>query len=267
MRRIPVEYAAGFFDGEGYVGVVRYQRNGAMCLRCTVTNNNRPVLEMFRTTFGGSIRRPDGPGDGGKRSWVWCLTSGAAVAFLSAIAPHVVVKQPQVEAALTYPLGALGRRVSADDRAKRLDLYYRLKGLKTEVRTEDPDRRLAARVKLEERADVQRAVGLYLGGSTVHQVAAEIRRKYSTVSYWLTSLGVTRPRVQALAIARKRRPGLQSRPEVQRAIEIYATGKSAWATARDLGLGAATVNYWLRELGLTRSLTAAQRLRRHPEGV
>lgn len=55
------------------------------------------------------------------------------------------------------------------------------------------------------------------------------------------------------------------RSEAQEAKLLYESGMSATDVAKQLGRKPATVNYWLRQMGATRTLEQAQKLRRSKE--
>ena len=42
------EYLAGFFDGEGYVGVAAWKNGASYVLRCTIANMDLNVLEKIQ---------------------------------------------------------------------------------------------------------------------------------------------------------------------------------------------------------------------------
>lgn len=55
------------------------------------------------------------------------------------------------------------------------------------------------------------------------------------------------------------------RPEAKRAAELYQAGSTIADIAKELNAKPATVNYWLRRQGVTRSLSESQQLRRQRE--
>lgn len=116
---LTLAYLAGFFDGEGTIGVLRIpQKSGGtgFTLRCDVSQTSLPVLEKYRDIFGGRIAeksRPPNPN--WAPAWVWLITGGAAVRFLRAVQPYIILKTPQIPIALKFfeefhPLVRLGRR-------------------------------------------------------------------------------------------------------------------------------------------------------------
>lgn len=261
-------YLAGFFDGEGYVGVVFGMAAGQHTLRVTVTNNYRPTLTRYRDRWGGSVRNPSisESGNGGKLAWTWQATGHEAIVFLKAILPYLDCKKPQATLAISFPMGQRGKRVSPADYRRRATLDRRLKQMKRAVRTVGPQENDPLRIaELEDRKDVQRAIELYRSGLTIAAVADKIGAKPATVNYWLLNLGVTRTMKEAQEIRAKNRAPITDRPEVAKAVKLYRGGMSAWAVAREIGFKPATVNYWLRQLGETRTLAESQQLRRDSE--
>lgn len=55
------------------------------------------------------------------------------------------------------------------------------------------------------------------------------------------------------------RRSMESDPAVQRAVALYTSGKSSAAVAKELGMKAATVGYWLRQTGAMREKGEAVR--------
>ena len=98
------EYLAGFFDGEGSVGVYASGRNRSYCLRAQITQvrtleTERLLLEMANR-FGGSVStfnkrlRRDALG--------WQASGDNAAAFLEFILPHLLLKREQAKVAIDY---------------------------------------------------------------------------------------------------------------------------------------------------------------------
>lgn len=98
-------YIAGFFDGEGYVGIARKrQHNGksdSYVVRTTLTNTDRDVLIWVLNRFGGSIRqaRPKP-----KRQPCFCLhiTAKASILFLRKILPFLRIKKGRANLAIEF---------------------------------------------------------------------------------------------------------------------------------------------------------------------
>ena len=74
-------------------------------------------------------------------------------------------------------------------------------------------------------------------------------------------------KAQAIIDHKPKRPSnlVQDRPEAQEAKRRYLDGESVAIIAKDLEQKPATVNYWLKRMGVTRSFEEAQRLRRQRE--
>lgn len=95
---------AGFFDGDGSVGVYRDRYKDARSpnteapryvLRASVCNQSKWLLEGFVALWGGSISKQP-------RAWLWRISAAKAQWFLEDIYPHVVNKRDQVALALEY---------------------------------------------------------------------------------------------------------------------------------------------------------------------
>lgn len=103
------EYVAGFFDGEGHIGITIAGKNKQCTLRLTFVNTNREVLEMIRLAYGGNIHststsnswtpsyRPDW-----KPSWQLKLSFSEIKRLVVDIQPYVIVKAAQIKLALEF---------------------------------------------------------------------------------------------------------------------------------------------------------------------
>ena len=94
-------YAAGFFDGEGYIGLRFRQRlTGAGCidLNIEVVNRVSKPIQFLHETYGGSIIERQ-PSRGRKLHHRWCINGSSAIEFLKRIHPYLMVKKKQAEIA------------------------------------------------------------------------------------------------------------------------------------------------------------------------
>lgn len=109
MRELSPAYIAGFFDGEGCVGV--YNRNGAkngpqryfvLCVSIAQAGDDGRVLLLeLKTKYGGSVSSKKTSG-GTKVMWQWYTSADKAAAFLRDIQPHLRLKSEQVAVALEF---------------------------------------------------------------------------------------------------------------------------------------------------------------------
>ena len=100
-------YLAGFFDGEGTIGVLRHAlKSGSVgfSLRCQITQTSIPILEKYRHIFGGRVYqvRFSSPNSNWAPAWHWYVSRGLAARFLRAMEPYLVLKAPQVSIALRF---------------------------------------------------------------------------------------------------------------------------------------------------------------------
>lgn len=97
---VTLAWVAGFFDGEGSVGLYQRPSNGPNAYRLSVrVSQKRPeVLRLLRSMFGGSLRRSPGTPE-------WEVADRNAATFLTAIRPHLRVKANEVDVALAYHAG------------------------------------------------------------------------------------------------------------------------------------------------------------------
>lgn len=106
MGRISVEYAAGFFDGEGSVSI-SYLANktgrGWWRVVAVVAQNDRRPLDALKERWGGFIgerRTPEG-----RTHFDWRVTTKLAHLFFEEIRPYLIVKAEAVDIALSFREG------------------------------------------------------------------------------------------------------------------------------------------------------------------
>jgi hypothetical protein len=105
------QWAAGFFDGEGSVSILRRTRGGFIehMLAVAVGQNDQRPLLALRDAYGGSQCNSKTPSG----CWRWRIHGGAAEAFLRRIRPYSIVKADQIDLALELRalVGAPGQRM------------------------------------------------------------------------------------------------------------------------------------------------------------
>jgi len=91
-------YWAGFFDGEGSIGVYKH-RNNHIRLTVQIANTDLSVLETLKEEFGGSIisRKPQ---PGCKPLYNWVIVSRMASIFLKTLYPYLRIKSEEAALAL-----------------------------------------------------------------------------------------------------------------------------------------------------------------------
>lgn len=109
---------AGLFDGEGNVEITN-----KFALRCGVSNTFKPVLEMLKMQYGGSLKITK-PGKRKRPHWkvgyIWRACGTNALKFLRDIFPFLIIKQPQVKLGLKVNVHVRGVRFTAMEQDERL---------------------------------------------------------------------------------------------------------------------------------------------------
>lgn len=138
-------YAAGIFDGEGYVDIYsatlsKASRNPSFMVRVVISQKDGRIMNWLEDNFGGYVRIER---KGIYSIYRWDIRSQAARMFLSLIYPFVLIKKEQVELALNFEekkgryldtlKGFRGfRRLSQEEIEWRLKAKEDLKRLKKE---------------------------------------------------------------------------------------------------------------------------------------
>ena len=142
LRPLSLEWAAGFVDGEGCISVVaqtyKCGRNATHRLVCSITQNNREVLEHLRDCVGiaGRIYNVKRRSFHTKPVYVLNFDGKKAMAFIALLTPHLVRKREEALTAWSYWVEGrvserFGRKgLPPELRATRERLYLKLRTLK-----------------------------------------------------------------------------------------------------------------------------------------
>jgi LAGLIDADG endonuclease len=127
-----VAYIAGFFDGEGSVGL-EHHKSGHIRLRVSISHNDRRPLDLIQKLYGGriAIRHKR---KAGVEYWQLNIYTAAAGRFFSAIAPYCIVKRESIAIAIAFvALIRLGRNrwqpLSQEEIDQREEVRHRLHAL------------------------------------------------------------------------------------------------------------------------------------------
>lgn len=104
-KTMDIRYAAGLFDGEGYIRVATWKKPNSVHVRYQIYGGinmcHRPVIERLCETFGGNMPTP------GRRIspkhrplYTWNLSSQVMAKFLRRVLPYLIVKKEEVILAL-----------------------------------------------------------------------------------------------------------------------------------------------------------------------
>lgn len=133
---LELSYIAGFFDGEGSVGIHRsYAKNRAVRyeLQVALVNTDpRPLWEVQKMFGGGVYLRKHLPKH--KDTYHWTLGQRASETFLKAILPWLIVKKARAELALEFMVVKSNNlRNSKEEKVVEIELrrtyYERMKAL------------------------------------------------------------------------------------------------------------------------------------------
>lgn len=117
----PLPYVAGFFDGEGSIGIYlngqRWSRTLRVQVTQTVTPQSTALLMAMRDRWGGSLcpfnrrlRRP---------AWNWQVSANNGYIFLCDVRPWLLLKAEQADLVLAWWPNRAGPRRGSDGRMLR----------------------------------------------------------------------------------------------------------------------------------------------------
>ena len=129
-------YMIGFFDGEGYVGITKGQRD-SYTLRIAVTNSNFDILNIYKNKYGGKIRPKTDKNakEYHKKLWLWELFNNDILLLLRKMYPYAKVKKEQIYYAIKFQeFHNAVRVINSFEKKKRADYYMsKLKELKKDT--------------------------------------------------------------------------------------------------------------------------------------
>jgi len=124
------QWAAGFFDGEGSVSLLRRKRGGFIehMLAVAVGQNDQRPLLALKAAYGGSQCNSKTPSG----CWRWRLHGAEAEAFLRRIRPYSIVKADQIDLALELRalVGKPGQRMAPGVWEQKEAIWNRLMAVK-----------------------------------------------------------------------------------------------------------------------------------------
>lgn len=86
-------YAAGLFDGEGSISLIRNRANRTHSPQVSIASTDYEVVDWFRERFGGSIVTKQPRMSNHSISYDWRLTDRRALGFLEVIRPYLVIER------------------------------------------------------------------------------------------------------------------------------------------------------------------------------
>lgn len=103
MTEKQLSYLAGFFDGEGYIRTPVVKNNILIdrnSFSVQVSQASKPVIELHKFLFGGSISEKLLIKKHHKIVWTWQCCSKSAFIFALLLYPYLLVKKDKTEDAL-----------------------------------------------------------------------------------------------------------------------------------------------------------------------
>lgn len=104
MKAVDLAWAAGFIDGEGYIGVDRCGQNTNGYISYTVSLKVAQVvrapLDKLQKLFGGKIREM--ANTGGNTIYHWRLFGDKALPVLQRLLPYLIVKHKAAVLAIEF---------------------------------------------------------------------------------------------------------------------------------------------------------------------
>jgi hypothetical protein len=114
-----LEYVAGFFDGEGSIGLYCSKSSGRYALRASINQVLHPDSESLfsdlKTTWGGTVSRIKKQNEHHRQAIVWQVYGDRAAKFLEDIRLHLRLKRGQVDLVVPWQREFGSSRAHAKD--------------------------------------------------------------------------------------------------------------------------------------------------------
>ena len=121
-------YFAGFFDGEGYIGLLKRTRGKYIehFVQLSLGQKDGEIMGWIKENFGGNVYLVKRDG-----SYYWTSSNKNAYKLLKRIIPYLKYKKPQAELAIEFFEGrGKERKLSNEEMNRREDIYSKLKQAK-----------------------------------------------------------------------------------------------------------------------------------------
>lgn len=115
MNKVELAYLAGFFDGEGNIGI--YYNHGVYHMVIRIVQKNPTILRSL-SSVGKIYQRKDG-------MYLWQVSGQRAAEFLGLLLPSLILKHEQAEKAIEFQStkGRPGYRTTEAAKQKQATTY------------------------------------------------------------------------------------------------------------------------------------------------
>ena len=134
MTNEQVAWAAGFFDGEGYVSIAS-RMDHSQYIKVGINHVDPRPLQKFQQLFGGKLNYSSKVRGNRKPRWSWVLSCNQAKEFLLLIKPYLINKDIVTEIAIEF-LSTISKtklKLPQEITDIRLDCAKRLKLINSET--------------------------------------------------------------------------------------------------------------------------------------
>lgn len=131
-KDIEIGYLTGFFDGEGYIGIMKGKRDSYQ-LSVANSNSNFDILKLYEQKFGGEIRPVLDSKN--KKNFQWNIRNDEASIFLKTIEKLTIVKRKQIQYAIEFQQWHDSIRIikTLEHKRKAEWYYQKLRDIKKET--------------------------------------------------------------------------------------------------------------------------------------
>ena len=133
-RQEQIIWAAGFFDGEGYIGICKkkVKETVSHCLKLQVTNVVPTPLQDLKDLFGGSIYKKNRCKSHHRDAFTWQAEHIIATNAIIELLPFLRVKKDEALLGLEFQSRkkSYGTKVSMEELEQREKYYVKMKELK-----------------------------------------------------------------------------------------------------------------------------------------
>lgn len=103
MKKLSLNYFAGYFDGEGCISIYNSGKKATHTnVYCRVSSVNPLIPNSFKREFKGNITKYKGRGDNHRDGFCWSVSAKKAEFFLLKIKPYLITKREEAQVALNF---------------------------------------------------------------------------------------------------------------------------------------------------------------------
>ena len=121
FKEMELAYVAGFFDGEGYIGVRFRGREKSIQLVIEAYNTIGTSIQFIASILGGTVHKRSDSKVENKPIYRWSLTGSRAAFALCMLLPYLVIKEERARLGIECVIASKERRLEILEEMHKLN--------------------------------------------------------------------------------------------------------------------------------------------------